>query len=220
MLKNYEIKLSFIEKEIITLAQKIIQSNKLILIALEEKDNLKYIEAKELLKHFAKSTHAVDNDLVKILALFSPEAKDLRQVVSFLKVTNELNRAAIKTRKYIRSISQHSNDDFFNDIVLEYSIPMQKETISALEFAIAITKLDNTESIKVHLRSTELSENKTSQLYAMIEKSMFQVMCDTTNDTKEYLDVLTSFRGLDKIADRALSIAKLLLYAKVGGEIE
>ncbi|WP_290125344.1 hypothetical protein [Aliarcobacter butzleri] len=37
--------------------------------------------------------------------------------------------------------------------------------------------------------------------------------------SKEYFDILSSLRRLEKIADRAVSIAKLLQFAQIGGDI-
>jgi len=220
MLKTYEDMLSSIQRNIIALAEKIILSNKLVLQTIEDKDVIKYDEAKALLKSFAKNANELDKQMVRVLALYSPEAKDLRELVAYLKITNELNRAAIKTRKYIKNISQNENDEFFNEIVLTYTIPMHKETISALEHSISIITTDDSAEMQFHLKNTELAEVQTDQLYTMIETNMFKIMCELNNNKKEYLDVLISLRGLDKIADRALSIAKLLIYAKIGEELD
>ena len=38
-------------------------------------------------------------------------------------------------------------------------------------------------------------------------------------DIKEYFDILSALRRLEKIADRAVSIANLLQFAQVGGDI-
>ena len=220
MLKTYGNMLLGIQQNVIVLANKIIDSNRLVLQTLDDKDFSKYDEARNLLRGFSKHSNELDNQIVRVLALYSPEAKDLREVVAYLKITNELNRAAIKTRKYIKNISQNIDDELFHEIILTYTIPMHKETIAALEHSISIISTEEDDEMKFHLTNTELAENQTGQLYTMIEKSMFHLMCELNNDTKEYLDVLISLRGLDKIADRALSIAKLLVYAKVGGELE
>jgi len=220
MLKTYEDMLFGIQRNIIALAEKIIASNKLVLQTIEDRDVVKFDEAKALLKSFSKNANELDKQMVRVLALYSPEAKDLREVVAYLKITNELNRAAIKTRKYIKNISQNNDDELFNEIVLTYTIPMHKETISALEHSINIITAKDSDEMQFHLRNTELAEVQTDQLYTMIETNMFKIMCELNNNKKEYLNVLISLRGLDKIADRALSIAKLLIYAKIGGELD
>jgi len=220
MLKTYEDMLLGIQQNIIALAEKIISSNKLLLHTIEDREIVKFDEAKALLKGFSKNTNELDKQIVRVLALYSPEAKDLRELVAYLKITNELNRAAIKTRKYIKNIIQNESDEHFNEIVLAYTIPMHKETISALEHSINIISTEDSDEMKFHLSNTELAEIQTDYLYTMIETNMFKIMCELNNNKKEYLDVLISLRGLDKIADRALSIAKLLIYAKTGGELE
>jgi len=220
MLKTYEDMLSGIQRNIVALAEKIITSNKLLLHTIEDRDIVKFDEAKALLKGFSKNTNELDKQIVRVLALYSPEAKDLRELVAYLKITNELNRAAIKTRKYIKNISQNEDNEPFNEILSTYTIPMHKETISALEHSINIISTEDSDEMQFHLSNTELAEIQTDYLYTMVETNMFKIMCELNNNKKEYLDVLISLRGLDKIADRALSIAKLLIYAKSGGELE
>ena len=41
----------------------------------------------------------------------------------------------------------------------------------------------------------------------------------TTNKSRDYFDILSALRRLEKIADRAVSIANLLHFAQVGGDM-
>ena len=92
MLKPYEIKLQSIKEEILNIGVDVIDSLELSLKALKDGniDDLKNVDITE--KKLLIKSNEIDNIIVTTLALYSPEAKDLRQLVSFLKITNELVR--------------------------------------------------------------------------------------------------------------------------------
>ena len=92
MLKPYEAKLLLIKEEILKIGADVIDSLELSLNALTQKNigDLKNVEITE--KKLQIKSNEIDNMIVTTLALYSPEAKDLRQLVSYLKITNELVR--------------------------------------------------------------------------------------------------------------------------------
>ena len=87
MLKPYEIKLQNIKDEISKIGIDVVNSLEISLRALEDKkiDDLKNVELTE--KKLLLRSNEIDNIIVTTLALYSPEAKDLRQLVSYLKIT-------------------------------------------------------------------------------------------------------------------------------------
>ena len=64
-----------------------------------------------------------------------------------------------------------------------------------------------------------VEESKTDDLYLMIEKNILKLITQKLDLSKEYFDLLSSLRRLEKIADRSVSIASLLQFAKLGGDI-
>lgn len=53
----------------------------------------------------------------------------------------------------------------------------------------------------------------------MIEKNILKLISKNLDLSKEYFDILSALRRLEKIADRAVSIANLLHFAQVGGDM-
>ena len=53
----------------------------------------------------------------------------------------------------------------------------------------------------------------------MIEKNILKLITQKLDLSKEYFDLLSSLRRLEKIADRSVSIASLMQFAKLGGDI-
>ena len=106
MLANYEEKLSEIKNVIITIAEGLLKSNQLIVEGLQDCDEASFTEAKSHIKNVSNIVKEIDNNIITTLALHSPEAKDLRRMVSYLKITNELLRASSNTRNFIKGFTE------------------------------------------------------------------------------------------------------------------
>jgi len=217
--KNYEEKLNEIKKSITTLGEGLLEANKLILEALNKGcDSDTFNEAKSYIKNVSNKTNDIDNDIIKTLALYSPEAKDLRELVSYLKVTNELLRAATNTRSFIKGFVDVCCGELNVTTIKEYAIPMQKSTVESLKSTINMINIDCTDEIQECFNNVLIAENKTDDLYEMIETSLLKESKEI-DDFEKYHQMLSVLRKSEKIADRAMSIASLFLYAKKGGEI-
>lgn len=216
MLEKYKSKLDEINKTIESIGHSLIESNKLILEALEFCDKKRFDEARLSLKNINKKTDEIDNKIVTTLALYSPEAKDLRDMVACLKITNELLRIASNTKNFIKGFNEVCEEVDIK-IINEYTIPMQKSTIESLEEAIKMIS-DSADELTDSYNNVVIAENKTDDLYEMIEISIFK-QAKEENDFTKYHNMLSALRKSEKIADRAMSIASLLLYVKNGGEL-
>ena len=118
MLANYEEKLNEIKQNITQIGTGIIEANKIILIALNNCDQEKFQNAKLLIANASNKTNNIDNEIITTLALHSPEARDLRRMVSYLKITNELLRASTNTRSFIKGfqdICDEINENMIKD---------------------------------------------------------------------------------------------------------
>jgi len=213
----YEVELNKIKDRIFEIGNLIVDSNQLLLEALKHCDQEKFASAKNNLNNMSNRINQIDNDIVKILALYSPEARDLRQVVSYLKITNELLRASTNTRSFIKGFTDVCSDVDL-DIINQYAIPMQKSTTKAMKLAISILPLDCKDEIQDICNDVLIEESKTDDLYEMVEKSLFK-QASKENDFEKFHNMLRALRKSEKIADRATSIANLLLYIKIGGNL-
>ena len=217
MLANYEEKLNEIKQSITDIADGLVKSNQLILEALKGCDNDKFNEAKSYIKNVSKKTNDIDNNIVTTLALHAPEARDLRNMVSYLKITNELLRATTNTRGFIKGFIDVCSEVNIKTIN-EYAIPMQKSTVESVRFTAQMINIDCVDEIQECFNKVLIAENKTDDLYDMVENSLLKE-AKNIEDFDKYHKMLGALRKSEKIADRAMSIASLLLYAKNGGEI-
>jgi phosphate transport system protein len=219
MLKPYETKLQSIKNEILKIGTDVIDSLEICLKALDDKkiEDLKNVEITE--KKLLIKSNEIDNIIVTTLALYSPEAKDLRQLVSFLKITNELVRTGSNTKDFAKMFKKSYSDDLNTNMILEYAVPLLKSALLSLQTSISIIDETNAKHIEEKYHRVIVEESKTDDLYLMIEKNILKLISKNLDLSKEYFDILSALRRLEKIADRAVSIANLLQFAQVGGDI-
>ncbi len=216
MLPQYKEKLDEIQGSVKEIADGLLKANELIVEAMTECDNEAFSNAREYIRNVSNKATAIDNNIVKTLALFSPEAKDLRLLVAYLKITNELVRASSNTRSFIKGFII-TCQELERDIVNEYAMPMQRATIEALSNMVEMITNCDVDEVQELYSKVLIAESKSDDLYDMIETSVLSKI-DQQTDFKKTNKMLSSLRKSEKIADRALSIASLLLYASIGGE--
>ncbi|AXK48046.1 PhoU family transcriptional regulator [Aliarcobacter trophiarum LMG 25534] len=219
MLKPYEDKLKLIKSEVEKLGLDIVGALEVSLQALNERkiENLKNIEVSE--KKFLVKSNEIDNLIITTLALYTPEAKDLRSMVAFLKITNEIVRTAANTKDFAKMFKKSYSDDLDTNTILEYTIPLLKSALLSTKTAISIINEQDSSKVEEKYQKVIVEESKTDDLYLMIEKNILKLITKKLDLSKEYFDLLSSLRRLEKIADRSVSIASLLQFAKLGGDI-
>jgi phosphate transport system protein len=219
MLKPYEAKLKNIKEEIQKIGVDVVDSLELCLNSLTEKNigDLKNVEITE--KKLQIKSNEIDNMIVTTLALYSPEAKDLRQLVSYLKITNELVRTGSNAKDFAKKFRKSYSDDLNTSIILEYTIPLLKSALLSLQTSISIIDETDAKHIEEKYHRVIVEESKTDDLYLMVEKNILKLITKNLDLSKEYFDILSALRRLEKIADRSVSIANLLQFAQVGGDM-
>ena len=217
MLPQYKEKLEEIKNSVSEIATGLCKANQLILDAMQECSEEEFAKAREHIRNVSSKTTDIDNNIIKTLALYSPEARDLRLLVAYLKITNELVRASSNTRSYIKGFVKTCKE-LDKNIVNEYAIPMQRATIEALSSMVEMLSNDDSDEVQELYSKVLIAESKSDDLYDMIESSVLS----KDGEIKDFATtnkMLSSLRKSEKIADRALSIASLLLYASIGGAI-
>jgi len=220
MLPTEKEKLKQIKDEILSLGQSTLVINQVILDVLKNCTVEQFKEINKLpKKERYEKIDKIDNLIIKVFALYTPEARDLRELIAFLKITNEFDRIANSCNSFIRDFPNALSDEIDKDFILEYAIPLQKSSVNALTHALKLLELDGKKEVSDHYKTVVVEEGKNDDLYKIIEKSLLKKVHDDVHLSKEYQDIMAALRRLEKVADRALGIANLMHYAKVGGEI-
>lgn len=220
MLKPYTDKIETIKNEIYEMGEIVTYANKVSLSALKENDLTMLKDISLSIKKIAIKSNEIDNLIVKTLALYSPEARDLREMVSFLKITNEITRASTYSKTFIKTFRKSFTDDLDQHTILEFAIPLLKSSNQALQISLEMIKETDDKIIEEMFNKVSVEDSKTDDLYSMVEKNILKLISKNIELSKDYFEVLSSLRKLEKISGRASSIANLLVFAEIGGEIE
>jgi len=196
-------------------------SQKLALQALEACNNKSFEQVKVPLKMINNKVEDIDNLILKIFALYNPEASDLREMVAFLKITSSLQRIATNEKNYMKSM-EICNPDSDSDIkrLIKESLSINRCTIKALEYTIEmIHETEDTDKIKELSAKIAVEYSKTDDIYTMIEKDVLQLMHQKYELNEEYINLLKYIRKNMKIIDRLEDIASRLIFARIGGKL-
>lgn len=215
MQSNFQTNLTDIKTKILNIGEGLLQANILINEALSDCNQDKFQEARSHIKNISSKADDIDNNIIKVLALYTPEARDLRQVIAYLKITNELSRACSNTRSFIRGFTDVCQDVDVATIN-EYAVPMQASTVGAIKLTLSMLECDDEEEIQEIYNDVLIEESKTDDLYEMVERNLSH-QADGLKSFEKFHKMLKALRKSGKIASRAISIANLLVYAKVGG---
>ncbi|WP_297440001.1 PhoU domain-containing protein [Sulfurimonas sp.] len=217
MLQTFKTNLEDIKNKITEIGENLVNANAIILDSLKDCDLDKFADARDRIKNITAKTDEIDNSIIKVLALYTPEAKDLRQLVAYFKITNELSRACSNTRSFIRGFTDVC-EDLDVTAINEYALPMQASTVKAIKTTVEMIKTDDLDEIQEMYEEVLIEENKTDDLYEMIERRLVE-QAESANSFEKYHKMLKALRKSEKIAGRAISVANLLVYIKIGGTI-
>ena len=215
MISNFQTSLDEIKEKVTNIGEGLLESNKLILDALDDCEPEKFNAAKAYIKNISSKTDDIDNAIIKVLALYTPEARDLRQVIAYMKITNELSRASSNTRSFIKGFTDVCTDVDVK-MIQEYAVPMQTSTVKAIRLSLDMIDCEDRDEIQELYNDVLIEENKTDDLYEIVERSLF-AQADGVQSFGKFHNMLKALRKSGKIAARAIAIANLLVYAKVGG---
>lgn len=214
---NFDENLVDIKNKVTEIGIGLLESNKLLLLALRDCDDKKFSEAKSYIKNTSSKTDNIDNSIIKVLALYTPEARDLRHVIAYLKITNDLARASSSTRSFIRGFTNVCSDVDV-DTIKEYAVPMQTSTVRAIELMLNMLSCEDEDEVQELYNDVLIQENKTDDLYEMVERNL-SLQADGSSSFEKFHKMLRALRKSEKIASRTISIANLLVYAKIGGTL-
>ncbi|WP_187647123.1 phosphate signaling complex PhoU family protein [Nitrosophilus labii] len=220
MLKNYQEKLDHINTLVTDVAGKVLNAHKIALDSFERKDIKEFESVLQLVKTLDEEAREIDNEIVKTIALFGPEATHLRELIAYIKLTNEIVRIGDYAKTYAKNISTHIKNDIRFEDVDAYILQLHETAIEALEFALAMLEESDIEEIEDLYRKTLVEESKTDEIFKLFEKELISNLCEDVNKLIDYLNILSTCRKLERTADRAVEVAKLLIFAKKGGRLE
>jgi len=219
MLQKYEERLVQIKTMLLDLGAEITVAGETSLSGMESLDSSRFESAKTLLKNIKTKANAIDNEIVITLALFGPEAKDLRKMVAYLKITNELVKIADNIRGFSKRMALHLKGDVPFISLHEYSVHLCKTAIQAVNLAISTIDMTDRETLEDIYRKVKVEESKSDDLYSILEKNILSDITKMIDQSADFIQILSTMRKLERMADRSVNIVELMIFARIGGEM-
>ena len=219
MSTKYDNKINEVRGLISSLLESIVSANQISLDAFSNNDLDAYKVVQEKLNNIEIQGDTIDNEIIKTFALFGPEAKELRSLVAYLKMNNELVRIGVGIRKYSRRMKDSVNALTSFESLKPTIAQLHKSTVKALELILECFKNFNNCNIEDDYRKIMIEESKNDDIFSILEKEIMSLIIDEKELSPEYVRLLGTIRKLERSCDRSVNIANLMMYAKKGGEI-
>jgi phosphate transport system protein len=155
----------------------------------------------------------VEEDCLKILALYQPVAIDLRFVVGVLKINNDLERMAdhaVNIARRAEYLATYPNVD----LPLDLEIMLQKTQAMVHDSLDALVRQD-----PVLARRVCASDQEVDQLNRQMHVLIQRQIRDNPEQVEQFIHQLSVSRQLERIADLATNVAEDVVYTVEGAII-
>jgi phosphate transport system protein len=212
MAKHFDRELEKLKKKILSLGALVEERVYLAIKAIESRDS-------DLAKRIIRSDHEIDEteveveeECLKVLALYQPVAIDLRFIVAVIKINNDLERIgdqAVNIAERIQSIAKYPKINFHFDYteMAEIAAAMLKQSLDAL------VNLDIDTAFRILTLDDEVDDIQ-SNAYSQIK----QAMREHPEGMTYLINLYLISRHLERVADHATNIAEEVIYL-IEGEI-
>ena len=212
MAKHFDRELEKLKKRILSLGAMVEERVYLAIKAIESRDS-------DLAARIIRSDYEIDEteveveeECLKILALYQPVAIDLRFIVAVIKINNDLERIgdeAVNIAERIQSIAKRSTFSFHFDYteMAEIAAAMLKQSLDAL------VNMDIDTAFRVITMDDEVDDIQ-GNAYSQIK----QAMRERPEEMTYLINLYLISRHLERIADHATNISEEVVYL-IEGEI-
>ena len=155
----------------------------------------------------------VDKVGVEILLRYQPVASDLRQVVSAMKLSPNIERVADEATNIAEAARKLNNHAPLSEVNL--IVPMQEHAISMFEDSLdAFVRED------VDLARAVISRDKQlDDMNASANRQLTERMMQDRDQLRGYLNLILISRCLERVGDHATNIAEDAVYAAAAEDI-
>jgi len=212
MTKHFHRELEKLKKSILTLGAMVEERVYMATKAIENNDS-------GLADKIIKSDYEIDDmevdveeECLKILALYQPVAVDLRFITAVIKINNDLERIAdeaVNIARGVKYIAKGEKPHFDFDFYL-----MEEKTEAMLKKSLdALVNLDVDLAFKVCILDDEVDK-----INGEAHRIVKDVIKDNPDHVEYFINLLLISRHLERIADHATNIAEEVIYL-IEGEI-
>ena len=210
MSKHIQKEFSRLKKKILTLSSVVEENIEKAVRSISTRDILLTEEVFKNEKFVNLCEVEVEEECLKILALYQPVAMDLRFVISVLKINNDLERIG-DLAVHIARRSSYLTQEGFTEMPLEFETMEHKTRLMLKNSLDALIELDSSIAVEVCAKDNEIN-NINKNIYAQVSSRIQE----SPHNTNYLLHCLSISRHLERIADYATNIAEDVIYMVEG----
>lgn len=181
--------------------------------ALLERDFNGFTAVHEIEKKINEAQIDVDNLCMSLLAKQGPVAKDLRLILSVVKINTDLERMGDQSVNIA-----HTGKDYFSRKPIENLSELAK--MSELVRQAINESLESFINRDIHLAKKVLTtDDKIDLLKQTVFNRMTDHMKENRNDVEACLDLILIARNLERLGDHATNIAEDVIFAVTGRDV-
>lgn len=155
----------------------------------------------------------IDNECLQVLAKQGPVAKDLRLILSIIKINTDLERMGdqcVNVAYIGRELVERGFSQSMNDL----------EQMSGATTIMVKTALDSFVKMDVVIAESVLGmDDLVDQLRSKINRSSIEAMKTDTANLQTHLDFLLIARNFERMGDHSTNIAEDVIFALSGKDI-
>lgn len=155
----------------------------------------------------------IDQECHRLLALHQPVARDLRLVITVMKVNNELERMGDHCKNIARAAEYLDAHD---------PLPVYRDLEQMSQFVIKMVKdaLDSAvTNNEVMAQAVRRADDLVDESYRRMFQKLQDVMYEDRETISRAVHVLTACRNLERIGDLATNIAKDTIFLVSGDQV-
>ena len=200
-----------IKHDVLNVINTLITANESIISLIDKCDTNKFKETKKLITTdvLIEKIKTIDTLIEDTLSSHKYDDKDIKVIITYLKITTELARISNYTRVFVNKLEGVCKDIEKNSLK-KLTIKMHKNSLKSLITLSSMVDQEDSSEIQDYLDDIILLESKTDDIYGLIQSELVknnkkQNKCEINND------ILNVLRKSEKISSRALTIAYLVI---------
>jgi len=155
----------------------------------------------------------IDKTGVEILLRYQPVASDLRQVISVMKLSPNIERIADEATNIAEAASKLNEHPPLNEVNL--IVPIQAHAISMFKDSVDAFVREDVELA----RAVVSRDKRLDELNASANRQLTERMMQDSERLRDYLDLILVSRCLERVGDHAANIAEDAVYAAAAEDI-
>jgi len=156
----------------------------------------------------------LDEEATLIIARRQPTARDLRLVISVIKMVNDLERVGDEAKKIARLAIKLSDEGQAPRGYVEVR-HIGNHVLNMLHDSLdAFTRLDSTQALRIMKEDKRVDEE-----YQAAARTLLTFMMEDTRNISRCMSVMWVLRALERVGDHACNIAENVIFMVEGEDV-